>query len=59
VFGSSDALVPARYAEDFVARIPDARAEIIPGAGHMVPEERRERVLELIEGFLGEGGAAG
>lgn len=57
MFGSEDALVPARYAEDFVARIPDARAEIVPGAGHMLPEERRERVLELIEGFLGEGGA--
>ncbi|MDR0359466.1 MAG: alpha/beta hydrolase [bacterium] len=55
VFGSEDALVSPRYADDFVARIPDARAEIVPGAGHMVPEERRERVLELIEGFLPQG----
>jgi pimeloyl-ACP methyl ester carboxylesterase len=56
VFGSEDALVPARYADDFVARIPDARAEIVRGAGHMLPEERRERVLELVSGFLGTAG---
>jgi pimeloyl-ACP methyl ester carboxylesterase len=52
VFGEEDALVPPRYADDFVAAIPDARKELVSGAAHMVPVEQRELVLELIESFL-------
>jgi pimeloyl-ACP methyl ester carboxylesterase len=59
VFGSEDALVPPRYADDFVALIPDARSEIVPGAGHMVTEEQRDRVLELISRFLPEASPSG
>jgi pimeloyl-ACP methyl ester carboxylesterase len=52
VFGEEDALVPARYADDFVAGIQGASKVIIPGAGHMVPVERTDEVLAAIEGFL-------
>jgi pimeloyl-ACP methyl ester carboxylesterase len=52
VWGSNDRLVPPRYAEDFAALIPNARVEIIEGAGHMLPLERSEQLLNLVEGFL-------
>jgi len=52
VFGAEDALAPARYADDFVAGIADARKVILPGAGHMVPIERTDEVLAAIEEFL-------
>ena len=52
VFGAEDALVPASYADDFVAGIADAAAVLVPGAGHMVPVERTQAVLEAIDAFL-------
>jgi pimeloyl-ACP methyl ester carboxylesterase len=52
VFGEQDALVPARYADDFVAGIPDARKMVVPGAGHMVPIERPDEVLAALDEFL-------
>jgi pimeloyl-ACP methyl ester carboxylesterase len=58
VFGEQDALVPARYADDFVRLLPDAAKVIVPGAGHMVPIERPDEVLASIEGFLGVGAPA-
>jgi pimeloyl-ACP methyl ester carboxylesterase len=52
VFGAEDAVVPSSYAEDFVARIADATAVVVPGAGHMVPVERPHEVLAAIDAFL-------
>lgn len=52
VWGEKDKLAPSRYADDFVAKIPDARAEFIPDAGHMAPYERTERFVELVSGFI-------
>jgi pimeloyl-ACP methyl ester carboxylesterase len=52
VFGEEDALVPARYADDFVAGIPDATKVVVPGAGHMVAVERPDDVLASIDEFL-------
>jgi pimeloyl-ACP methyl ester carboxylesterase len=52
VFGADDALVPASYADDFVAGIADASAVVVPGAGHMVPVERPQAVLDAIDAFL-------
>jgi pimeloyl-ACP methyl ester carboxylesterase len=57
LFGERDALVPARYADDFVAAIPDATRTIVPGAGHMVPVERPEAVLAAIDELLARSGA--
>jgi pimeloyl-ACP methyl ester carboxylesterase len=52
VWGEKDKLAPSRYADDFVAGIPDARAELIPEAGHMVPYERLEAFVSVTTGFL-------
>jgi pimeloyl-ACP methyl ester carboxylesterase len=52
LYGELDRLSPARYADDFVAGIADARKVIVPGAGHMVPVERPDEVLAAIEAFL-------
>jgi len=52
VWGAEDALVPARYADDFAAAIPNARAVVIPGAGHMVPLEALEETAATIQEFL-------
>jgi pimeloyl-ACP methyl ester carboxylesterase len=53
VFGELDAFTPARYADDFVRAIADARSSIVPDAGHMAPVECPERVAEIVLGFLG------
>jgi pimeloyl-ACP methyl ester carboxylesterase len=52
VFGEADAFVPPRYAEDFVAGIPNASSQVIPGAGHMVPAEAPAAVAAAIGDFL-------
>lgn len=53
VWGEKDKLTPSRYADDFVAKIPDARAEFIADAGHYAPYERTEEFVKLVSGFLG------
>jgi pimeloyl-ACP methyl ester carboxylesterase len=52
VWGEKDKLVPPRYADDFAAKIPDVRTEFIPDAGHMVPYERTQDVVRLVDEFL-------
>jgi pimeloyl-ACP methyl ester carboxylesterase len=52
VWGSADKLASPRYAEDFVAGIPNARSVLIEGAGHMAPLERTAEVLTLVGEFL-------
>lgn len=52
VWGEKDKLLPSRYADDFVARIPDARVEFIPDAGHMAPYERTDQFVRLVSDFL-------
>ena len=52
LFGEDDAVVPPRYAEDFVAAIPGASSKLIAGAGHMVASESPYEVLAAIGGFL-------
>lgn len=52
VWGAEDKLAPPQYADDFVAGIAGARAEVLDGAGHMVPYERRDAVLGLLDSFL-------
>ncbi|HET8672897.1 MAG TPA: alpha/beta fold hydrolase [Thermoleophilaceae bacterium] len=58
VFGEKDAWVPASYADDFVAGLPDARSEIVPEAGHMLHLERPEETIPLVTGFVQEHAAA-
>jgi pimeloyl-ACP methyl ester carboxylesterase len=55
VWGEGDKLVPSAYAGDFATGIPDARAEILDEAGHMLPYERGAEVSSLISSFVGKG----
>jgi len=48
IHGAQDRFVPAEYADEFVARIPEARSEILPGVGHMLFSEAFETCLNLI-----------
>lgn len=52
VCGAEDRLTPPKYAELLRDRIPGARLELVPGAGHMVTVEAPGRVAGAIEAFL-------
>jgi pimeloyl-ACP methyl ester carboxylesterase len=52
VFGEADRVLPARYAEDWAAELPDGRVRVVPDAGHMLPQEHPEELLAAIEQFL-------
>jgi pimeloyl-ACP methyl ester carboxylesterase len=52
VWGDQDALVPASYAEDFAAGLPDATTVIVEGAGHLPTVEAPDPTLAAITGFL-------
>ena len=47
VWGESDPLVPLRYAKEMLVEIPNARLEIISGAGH-VPMWEKPRVFNEV-----------
>lgn len=46
--GSRDTLTPPRLARQLVAGLPDAELLVLPGAGHMLPLEAPDRVVEAI-----------
>ncbi len=48
VWGASDRLIPVAYAQAFVDKITDASLHVIEDAGHMVPYEQTEAVIEVI-----------
>lgn len=52
LFGGQDKVVSPRYADDFKAGLRDARTVVIEGAGHMVPYEQAQRVVDAIGGFV-------
>jgi len=53
VWGRQDRLVSPVYGEDFARMIPDARLELVDGAGHLPQLEQLDVVAPLVEGFLG------
>lgn len=62
IFGAFDALIPNKLlhpiatdqlARQAIARMPDARLEMIPFAGHFVQWEKADEVNQLIAAFLG------
>jgi pimeloyl-ACP methyl ester carboxylesterase len=53
VWGEEDRLVSPVYAQEFAARLGDARVEIVPGAGHVPQLERLDVVAPLVLDFLG------
>jgi pimeloyl-ACP methyl ester carboxylesterase len=52
VCGEDDRMTPLRYARTLAERMPEARLEVLPGAGHMAMLEQPQRVNKLIIGFL-------
>src|SRR2546421_3914991 len=52
IWGTDDKLTPPQYADDFAKLIPDARVEMVSGAGHMVTVEQPDQVVKLIDSFV-------
>ncbi|MDY6906266.1 MAG: alpha/beta hydrolase [Thermodesulfobacteriota bacterium] len=50
--GADDLTTPTKYSDFLASAIPDARLEIIPDAGHLLPMELPEAVNSAIENFL-------
>ncbi|MBA3654427.1 MAG: alpha/beta hydrolase, partial [Actinobacteria bacterium] len=53
IWGAKDKLIPASYADDFAAAIPNARTEILDDAGHMVILERLDDFVAMVTRFVG------
>ncbi len=52
--GDSDPIVPSRNARILAGRIPDARLEIVPNAGHLLLMDHAEQCGEIVADFLNE-----
>jgi 3-oxoadipate enol-lactonase len=52
VVGESDAITPPAVAKSMADAIPQARLQVIRGAGHMTPMEQPQEVNRAIRGFL-------
>ena len=52
IWGMKDPVLPPSLIDTIVRDIPQARVEQIHDAGHFVPEERPERVAELLRDYL-------
>jgi non-heme chloroperoxidase len=55
VVGSRDPITPLRQARAIAATIPDARLEVVDGAGHMLPLEAPDPLADLIAEISGRG----
>lgn len=51
-WGADDAWVPADRGRELAARIPGARLRILPGAGHLVQEDRPAELTAALLAFL-------
>ena len=51
--GSDDKMTPAKLARPLVDALPDARAVILPRAGHMMMIEQPDEVLDVLADFFG------
>ncbi len=56
IWGREDKLVPPVYAERWQALLPSSELALVDAAGHMVPYEQTEAVLEATRKFLGRAG---
>lgn len=52
--GEADQLTPPAVSQEMATALPDARLEIVPGAGHMLTMEQPERVSALLLQWLSE-----
>lgn len=53
--GADDRVVPPRVARWLHRRLPNARLEVLPECGHLVPEERPAEFDRLVAEFVSEG----
>ena len=53
VWGKTDRIIAAAYAQEFAGRIAGARVELIDAAGHLPHLEQGETVAKVVSGFLG------
>jgi pimeloyl-ACP methyl ester carboxylesterase len=53
VWGGADRLIIPAYAKRWQTAIPSARAEVIEGAGHMLPYEQPDAFVQTVQKFLG------
>jgi pimeloyl-ACP methyl ester carboxylesterase len=52
IWGRNDRIVPLAYADEFARRLPAARVEIVPDAGHAPHLEHPAAAARLVHGFL-------
>jgi pimeloyl-ACP methyl ester carboxylesterase len=52
VLGEDDTWVPVERGRELAARIPGAQLRVIPGAGHLVPEDRPAELTAALFEFL-------
>ena len=52
LWGASDKLIPPVYAKKFTKRIANAKEQVIPEAGHMLPYEQQEAFCKADNAFL-------
>lgn len=55
LWGERDPLLPPAHAEEFLAALPAARLELIPGAAHVPMLERPDEVSRAVLAFLRDG----
>jgi pimeloyl-ACP methyl ester carboxylesterase len=51
-WGDADAFAPPSSGQEMAARMPDARIQVIPDAGHLPWYDRPHTVATAISGFL-------
>lgn len=52
VWGAEDRMIPPVYAQRWTSLVPGARAEVIDGAGHMLPYEQPDAFVRAVTTFL-------
>ncbi|MEX1258907.1 MAG: alpha/beta hydrolase [Gemmatimonadota bacterium] len=52
IWGAEDPVVPVAHAERLARELPDAELVLLPGIGHLPPEEDPERSVEPVLAFL-------
>ena len=53
VWGSEDGVVPTSVGRQYAGALPNARLEVIEGAGRMVEVERAPELAALVRAFAG------
>ena len=53
LWGAEDGWIPAERGEALAARIPGARLQVVPAAGHLMQEDAPEAIVAAALGMLG------